>query len=241
MGGGVGVSLHGSHPVASERFIFAMPETGIGFFPDIGASHLLTHCPGALGMYLGLTGNRLDPAEAKHAGLVKHVVASAQFPKLIESLQDLDLSTEAYARVESCLQSFENPETASELSKYLPLIDACFAKATVEEIIAALRQSNQAWALEVTKVLLHKSPLSLKVTLRQLQNAAGLSLIDCLKMDFNLANHFMQDKDFFRGVNSLLIIKDKNPQWEPASLEEISDKRVQNYFEPAAMKLELEV
>lgn len=239
MGGGVGVSMHGSHPVASERFIFAMPETSIGFFPDIGASHLLTKCPGFLGTYLGLTGNRLGPQDALKVGLVKHIISSDQMQKMVDELINEDLSLDAHARVDKCLKNYARPHSIEEQSQIKPLINDCFSQPTVEMISNSLRQCDGAWAEGVDTALGKKSPLSLKITLSQLQKSKGLSLAECLKMDFDLVGHFMRDSDFYEGVRGLLIDKDKNPQWNPSRLELVSENMVVNYFERSSAGLEL--
>lgn len=238
MGGGVGISLHGSHPVASERFVFAMPETSIGFFPDIGSSHFLTQCPSSLGMYLGLTGNRLGPQDALSAGLVKQVVLAEQMDTLIELLATQDLSENADQKVTQSLASCARPHDLAEISQIDPLIESCFSLASVEAILLALTHCNAPWADKIKNTLEQKSPFSLKLTFAQLHKAKGLSLAECLEMDFNLVNHFMRDNDFYEGVRALLIDKDKNPQWKPERLELISETQVINYFEPAARKLE---
>lgn len=239
MGGGVGISMHGSHPVASERFIFAMPETSIGFFPDIGASYLLTHCPGFLGMYLGLTGNRLGPQDAMKAGLVKQIISSEQMQQMVNQLTTMDLSEDAYARVDQCLKAYARPHSNEELSQIKPLIDVCFSQLSIEMIRTSLRSSDGAWAEGVDNTLGQKSPLSLKVTMSQLQRAKELSLAECLKMDFDLVGHFMSDNDFYEGVRALLIEKDKNPQWNPSSLNLVPESMVVNYFERSSPGLEL--
>lgn len=239
MGGGVGVSLHGSHPVASERFIFAMPETGIGFFPDIGASHVLNQCPGYLGIYLGLTGNKLGPHDAKKAGLVKEVVSSDQMQALVDALQNEDLSDDAFNRVSNCIHNHAFGNASAEVSQIKPLIDVCFSQPTIEAIKESLQNSEGVWAVSVDNTLSQKSPLSLKITLAQLQKAKGLSLAECLKMDFDLAGHFMKGSDFYEGVRSLLIVKDKKPQWKPAYLHLVTEEMVVNYFEHTSFGLEL--
>lgn len=239
MGGGVGISMHGSHPVASEHFVFAMPETSIGFFPDIGASHLLTACPGYLGMYLGLTGNRLGAHDALRAGLVSHVVAADQMSAVLDDLIAADLSKDAHSRVNECLQSYALPRPANDATQIKPLIDHCFAKPGVEDICRALQNEEGAWAAGVEETLHKKSPLALQVTFAQLQKAKGLSLAECLQMDFDLVAHFMRGSDFYEGVRAMLIDKDKNPHWHPARLSDVSDDEVVNYFEPSNSRLEL--
>lgn len=229
MGGGVGVSLHGSHPVATEHFVFAMPETAIGFFPDIGASYLLTRCPGALGIYLGLTGNRLGPQDALKAGLIKSIISSEQIPALINTLQYTDLSTAASARVDECLREYALV-SEHESTQIKPTIDICFAHPTVELIKASLQDLPGVWSVSVDNALSQKSPLSLKITLEQLRKAKGLTLAQCLQMDYNIVSHFMHDSDFYEGVRALLIDKDKNPQWNPERLDMVSEHQIESYF-----------
>ncbi|CAM2784284.1 enoyl-CoA hydratase [Legionella steigerwaltii] len=238
MGGGVGISMHGSHPIASERFVFAMPETSIGFFPDIGASYLLARCPGYLGIYLGLTGNRLGSHDAVKTGLVKKIVASEQMPAVYDALMNEDLSTDAFEQVNQCLQRFTFVPSTEEISQIKPLIDVCFAHPTIEMIRDSLQSAGTVWAEAVDNTLAQKSPLSLKVTLAQLQKAKGLSLAQCLQMDYDMVSHFMHGHDFYEGVRALLIDKDKNPQWHPARLDLVSEQMVQKYFERSHPGLE---
>lgn len=234
MGGGVGISLHGSHPVASERFSFAMPETSIGFFPDIGSSHFLTQCKGALGIYLGLTGNRLGAQDALSAGLVKQLVSSEQMQALLDALLLEDLSEDAHQRVSSCINRYALSHHSSSDSQIHSQIDACFSLSTMEQILKALSEIKDSWSEGVLKTLSHKSPFSLKLTLAQLQKAKGLSLLECLKMDYALVQHFMQGCDFYEGVRALLIDKDKNPKWNPTHLDAVEDKKIIAYFEDSS-------
>lgn len=230
MGGGVGISLHGSHPVASERFAFAMPETSIGFFPDIGSSHLLSQCKGALGIYLGLCGTRLNAQDALSAGIVKQIVSSKQMQALLEALFLEDLSQDAHQRVSACINRYAATPQSSE-SQIHSQIDACFSLSTIEQILNALSEMKDSWSEGVLKTLSYKSPLSLKLTLAQLQKAKGLSLLECLKMDYALVWHFMKDADFYEGVRALLIDKDKNPKWKPEQLDAVEDQKIKAYFE----------
>lgn len=237
MGGGVGLAMHGSHPVATERFIFAMPETSIGFFPDVGASHLLKKCPGALGIYLGLTGNRLNHQDSLEASLIKYVITSERIPEIIQTLRSKDLSNDTFNTVDECLASYSMMINAAEQSWIQPEINACFSLHTVEEIINALDKTNTLLAAETSSTLKQKCPLSLKVTLAQLHKAQGLTFDQCLQMDYDLAGHFMEGKDFYEGVRALLIDKDKAPQWQPESLTQVSDSMVVTYFESSEERL----
>ena len=230
MGGGVGISLHGSHPVASERFVFAMPETGIGFFPDIGASYLLTQCPHSAGVYLGLTGNRIGAADAEELGLVQAIVAADHFQNIIDCLVESDLSTGAHARVDVCLQYFAILPQLAPILDLAPAIHRAFHHADVESVMSALADGKDGWSHETLAILQQKAPLSLKVTLAQLQKARSINMADCIKMDYCLVGHFMSDPDFYEGVRALLIDKDKMPHWKPKALSSINATMVEDYF-----------
>lgn len=231
MGGGVGISLHGSHPVATERFVFAMPETGIGFFPDIGASYLLSRCPGSFGQYLGLTGHSLHAHEAKALGLVKTIIPSEKIQTLIHQLVEADLSQDAHARVDACLLAMMSDNADVIPIPQASIINDCFGNGTVELILNALENQNDEWSQSQVIHLNKKSPLSLKITLAQLQKAKFLDMGDCIKMDYCLVQHFMKDVDFYEGVRALLVDKDKTPHWNPQDLAQATDQMVASYFE----------
>lgn len=239
MGGGVGISLHGSHPIATERFVFAMPETGIGFFPDIGASYLLSRCPGQAGIYLGLTGDRLQASDAYFLGLIKQIISSEQLPAVLTSLIDNDLSQDAHQRVDACLRQFAKPIEPASLAKDLPAINACFVENSVEKILAKLQLKGDQWALAIYQNLQQKAPLSLKVTLAQIEKAKFSSMAECIKTDYRLVRQFMRDPDFYEGIRALLVDKDKSPSWQPASLALVSEAKVADYFEKDSVELQL--
>lgn len=240
MGGGVGVALHGSHPVASERFVFAMPETAIGFFPDIGASYLLNRCPGATGLYLGLSGERINAQEALSLNLVSQVSKADDFPLIVEALKDLDLSVDSHLRVSDCLRSFALLPEETELDEWRDLIEAVFVRGSIESMLEALSLSGSDWASSLAASLSTKSPFSLKLTLAQLRHTVGLSLAECLQLDYTLVGHFMRGHDFYEGVRALLVDKDRKPQWRPASLAEVDDSAVEAYFKPWGKALKLD-
>lgn len=226
MGGGAGISLHGSHPVAATSFQFAMPETGIGFYPDIGSSYFLSRCPGYWGVFLGLTGYRLGAFEAQALGLVRYVVAAEQFPAILNHLITTDLSNNAHQIVNEILQSYGQSNGSLDLSERSAMIDSCFQYTTIEAILSALKEAGSEWYDD----LLNKAPLSLKVTLAQLRQAKSMPLAKCLAMDYCLTSHFMRAPDFDEGVRALLIEKDNKPQWQPRTLSEITDTMVNAYF-----------
>lgn len=238
MGGGVGISLHGSYPVASETFTFAMPETGIGFFPDIGASYLLTRLPGAVGRYLGLTGESLHAADALAMGLVKQIIPQGCFSDFIQALTDAELSRQPLACIQACAAEFALDCREGVLNQpVLETLQACFSEESIETIIARLQiQTSTAWGARVAALLLKKSPLALKVTLAQLQRAQTMPMAGCLAMDYRLVSHFMQGHDFYEGVRALLIDKDKSPRWQPRSLSAVSLSQVELYFNQVVEK-----
>ncbi|STX50881.1 enoyl-CoA hydratase/carnithine racemase [Legionella busanensis] len=237
MGGGVGISLHGSYAVAQEQFVFAMPETGIGLFPDIGASYLLSRCPGEIGLYLALTGNRLNAEEAYTAGLVDYVANNEKFTEIISGLHNLDLSNNAHQQTKIFLQQIA---THSKITfPNIEKINQYFSESSVQNIMTALRKSEDSWALTTLQILEQKSPLSLAVSFEQIRRAKSLSMADCVKMDYRLVTHFMRDHDFYEGIRALLIDKDKNPRWSPNSLSAVTPALVANYFEQDGEELSL--
>ena len=237
LGGGVGISLHGSHPVASDRFACAMPETSLGFFPDIGSSHLLSRCPNGYGAYLGLTGHRLDPFEAYALGLIHSIIPAHRMPLLLESLINADLTQNAHAAVDACLQSYQEPHTKADSLVHSEEIAACFTSPSVLSILQSLDNLGNDWARATRVTLLQKAPMSLYVTLEQLQRAKGMTLAECLQMDYGLTHHFIQKPDFYEGVRALIIDKDKSPRWTPASVDVVDCNEVEAYFMAAVDEL----
>lgn len=234
IGGGVGITLHGSHPVASEQFAFMMPEASIGFFPDIGASHLLSACPSGFGLYLGLTGRRLKSADAYAMGLVKHTVSSDSIPKILSQLRTSDLSKHAAQQVTACLETHQCFMPIDSAASRADAVAAAFDnKASLAEVFEALEQHNTSWSEETKALLLEQSPLSLHVTFEQLKRAKNLDLAACLSMDYGLAYHFFSDHDFYEGVRARLVDKDKSPKWSPASWQAVHRDQVLQYFEPS--------
>ena len=230
-GGGVGISLHGSHPIASENFSFAMPETSIGFFPDIGSSYLLSRTPHNFGMFLALTGSRLNSHEAKSLGLVKYQISADNFSNAISTLIEADLSINPYEVVDECLNSFNMPIDENIISHSLEeLVKNCFNGNDLETIIAKLEKSDDPKAQEIYNTLKLKSPLSLKVTYTEMQKAKSMTIDECIKMDYCLASHFLRGHDFYEGVRALLVDKDKSPKWQPNSIVDVTEDMVSEYF-----------
>ncbi len=224
MGGGVGVSVHGSHRVVTENVLFAMPETGIGLFPDVGATYFLPRIPGALGMYLGLTGARLRAADVIYAGVGTHYVPRERLSELVDAL---------LARpVDDCLAGFAEDAGEPPLANHRDAIDRCFAGATIEAILAALEAEGTEWAEATRAMLATKSPTSLKVTVRQLRVGAALDFAAAMRLEYRLCQRFCAGHDFAEGIRSVVIDKDNAPQWRPANLADVSEADVDAHFQP---------
>lgn len=233
MGGGVGVSVHGSHRVAGDRTLLAMPETGIGLFPDVGGTYFLPRLPGRLGLFLALTGWRLHAADAVYCGLATDYVPSGRMDELAEALTALDWSTDAAAAlVDRVIARFKADPGAAELAAHRALIDRCFSAPSVEEILAALEASGDPWGAKVAGIIRKQSPTSLKVTFAQIEKGALLDFDEAMVQEYRLSQAFMGGKDFYEGIRALLVDKDNQPKWSPATLAEVTPARVEAYFRP---------
>jgi enoyl-CoA hydratase len=228
MGAGVGISLYGTHRAAGERYRFAMPETGIGLFPDDGVCWAFARMPDGIGMYLALTGRPVGRADAYRLGLVTHCIPSARLAEVRSALMDAD-------PVDPVLDSRHEEPGAGELDALRPAMARCFAGESVEAIISRLqaeRGEHREWAQGVVKDLAARSPTSLKITFRHVREAKGLDLRGTLIQDFRLATRCMAAHDFHEGVRASLIDRDRNPRWQPARVEDVSDAAVDSYFDP---------
>lgn len=227
MGGGAGVSLHGSHRVATERMSFAMPETAIGFFPDVGASYFLSRVPYKIGFYLGLSGDRIAYNDVFDLGLVDDVISSDKQHQLIQCLVEADLPSKQ--AVTNIIKDFIIHVPPSELMKHKHAIESCFSYPTVEKILEALDLSSD-WCKQVASTLKTKSPTSLKVTLQEMLRGEQLDFDACMDMEYVMMQQFLTSHDFLEGVRAVLIDKDKNPKWQPDSLSKVTEKSVLEYF-----------
>ena len=232
MGGGAGISVNGAYRIATERTMFAMPESGIGLFPDVGATRFLSRCPGHIGRYLGLTGARLNAADALYCGFATHVMHRYRIEVLLDALAGDPIA------VDAVLSRFAAAPDPAPLASLQPAIDRCFAGNTIEAILEALAAeaaaggAHSGWAAETRADLLTKSPTSLKITLRQLTIGRNYDLDAALALEYRLTQHVMAGHDFYEGIRAMLIDRDRKPQWRPATLAEVSDSIVDGHFAP---------
>ncbi len=217
MGGGIGISVHGRYRVATETAMFAMPETGIALFPDVGATYFLPRLPGALGMYMGLTGTRLTGADAVHAGLATHFVPKASLPALCAALAADGLAS---------LAGFAAPLPPFSLAEHLPSINHCFGAEGVPEILARLRGAG-AWGEATLATLRAMSPSAVCWSFAIVRRGAARDLRACLAAELKLTATVTAHPDFAEGVRAMVIDKDRKPKWSPASIEAVDGARIE--------------
>jgi enoyl-CoA hydratase len=257
MGGGVGVSVHGSHRVAGDRFDFAMPEVGIGFFPDVGATWFLPRLPGEIGTYCALTGARLKAADAMAAGIATHRVPSSRFDELAEALCGTETEDAVLAGF-SC-PAGSGPAASgkdapapndSAVMAQRAAIDRIFAAGSVEEILASLdaeravsgggeAKADVSWAGGVAAALRTKAPLSLKIALAQMRRGRHWSFSDCMQAEFRIVSRVVYGHDFYEGIRAVIIDKDNRPRWRPDTLATVTAEAVDNHFAPIGFELML--
>jgi enoyl-CoA hydratase len=225
MGGGVGVSAHGSVRIVTERSSIAMPETGIGFVPDVGGTYLLALAPGELGTHLALTGGRIGAADALLCGLADHYVPSDAVRPFVDDLADMP--------VREAVDRYARPSPEGELAGRREWIDSCYAADTVEEIVQRLLAHGDAAAKETAETLLAKSPTALKVTLTALRRASRLGPLErVLEQEYRVSCAALSAPDLVEGIRAQVIDKDRDPCWSPRTLGEVTGADVERFFAP---------
>lgn len=227
MGGGVGVSVNGRYRVGTENIRFAMPEVGIGFFPDVGGTWFLPRFPGQYGRYCALTGARLKQDEAMATGVLTHTIAADALASLFDALTETEDAVACLA--ELCSESPSAPSLPNQ-----DAIDACFDEETVEGILRRLEATtdeHRDFCAATAATLRSKSPTSLKIALRQMQVGATATFRECMKAEYRIVSHVLKGEDFYEGVRATIVDKDNAPQWRPSLLEDISADDIDLYFE----------
>jgi enoyl-CoA hydratase len=223
MGGGAGISVHGQYRIATENTLFAMPETAIGFFPDVGGSFFLSRCPGMLGLYLGLTGSRIDAADMLYTGLATHYVPQVKIAEII-------LRFGRGEDPQQVLCEFTSEGSNSTLSRNRTVIDRVFGAGSLEKILIGLT-AEQEWGSKTAKLLRRRSPTSLCLVHQQLIEGAKRELESCLEMELAIAEKMLERHDFYEGVRAVLVDKDKSPQWRPAMIEDVEIEQILSFFQ----------
>jgi len=227
MGGGVGIALPCDYRIATENTRLAMPETGIGLFPDVGGGWYLSQLPGRVGQFMALSGARLDGAECHYLHLATHYVEQVGLEDLVYRM------VTAPTRLKGALGAAAGPTAEAKIETNMPLISRLFASDRLEEVLAALEAEDSDWAKSELATLGTKSPLSCKVSLRLLaEGATRASFTDEMRAEYALASRVVRTHDFREGVHALLIHKHNEPQWDPATPEEVTDEMLDVLFAP---------
>jgi enoyl-CoA hydratase/carnithine racemase len=237
MGGGMGIAQGARVRIVGERARLAMPEVGIGFFPDVGGGYFLSRLQGGLGMYLALTGTQLRAADAVYARLANLRLDDAGLASLETELDRLPWTNNPTADVDGLIGRLAAaPTMVADLELLQAPIDFHFTKPDVPSIMTSLRTERRsrhaAWAQQTLATMAAKSPLMLCVTARQLQQARGMDLADCLRMELNMVHRCFEEHDFAEGIRAVVVDKDQKPRWEPPALEEVTGERVAAFFMP---------
>lgn len=227
LGGGMGLAVHGSHRVVSESAVLAMPETAIGFFPDIGCTYLLPRLPGNVGFYLGLTGYRMNAADAIACGVADALVSREHFDAVEAAI------AEDPAQIDAVLGRYAQPSDAAPLAPYRAQIERCFGAASVRGVVAALERDGSAWAQETLAVLRRMSPHALAVSFAMFKRSATMTLEESLDMELRVGRIMCRSADFLEGVRAMVIDKDRTPAWSDAAIEAVDEDAVRRMIEDA--------
>jgi len=229
-GGGVGISIHGSHRIATERLLFAMPETGIGFFPDVGGTYFLPRLVEQIGFYLGLTGTRINFADCVQLNIAQTHVQARRLPDLMVALAACEFTHDARAAVTAVIQQFSEPVQEAKILTEYAHIKSAFLQTSMEAILQHLQTNPHPLAKATIEQLEKKSPLSLKVSLQALIRGAQLNFDECMQQELRIATRFLLGHDFAEGIRAVIIDKDQQPRWQPASLQAVSIAEVEKYL-----------
>jgi enoyl-CoA hydratase len=232
MGGGVGVSVHGSHRIALGDITFAMPEVGIGFFPDVGATYFLPRLPAGVGLWLALTGKQLGAADAHALGIATHYAPAERFDAIVALLAD-------GVPPDKALTTFRADPGRAGVRELLQPIARLFSGGGVEAVLAALDAetkggAQRAFARDAADQMRQKSPTSLKIAFAQVRQGRGLDFRAAMRLEFRIASHIVRGHDLYEGIRAVVVEKDNTPRWQPASLAEVSEDEVAHYFAPLA-------
>ena len=240
MGGGAGVSVHGDFRVAGDRTLFAMPETAIGLFPDVGGGHFLSRMHDGLGLYYALTGARAKAADAMATGIATHYVPTDAMAQLERDLTGLSLGARPHAQIEALLDDSSGDPGEAHVNHIRPALKRLFdGHETFDAFHAALKADGHDVAADMLRILDRMSPTSLKLAFEQLKRGRALDMEDNMRMEFRIVRHVLDGHDFFEGVRAVLVDKDKAARWSPASVDGVSDADIARYFEPLEKELTL--
>jgi enoyl-CoA hydratase len=230
LGGGIGITLYGTHCVAGENYRAGMPQVGIGFFPDIGGTYFLSRLENHMGAYLALTGGIIGPADAYRLRLISHYIPAAHFHVIKDALADNH-------PIDRLLDGLHRDPGEGELARLTPAIQRIFGASSVEEIVRLLDAEEgefEPWAKATAAELRKKSPTSLKIALEQMRRGKSLTLKEALKLEYRIASHLVARPDYAEGIKVRIAERHRAPRWQPASLAEVTGADIEAVFAPAA-------
>jgi len=240
MGGGVGLSVHGSHRLATENTVFAMPETGIGLFPDVGGGWFLPRLDGALGTWLALSGTRLNGSDTVGAGLATHYIESGDIAEIKQLLCSAPYGDQVAQQIDQILAAFAKPLSAPSYAEHMEIINRCFSKDTMADICIELKLDDSDWSLHQGQILAKRSPISCCITLKQLRLGAKMTSFDeVMRMEYRIVTRLIHHHDFYEGVRAALIDKDHKPHWHPTSFGCVNALVVETFFDALPQELTL--
>lgn len=228
MGGGVGISLHGSHRIAGERYLFAMPEVGIGFFPDVGATYALPRLPDAAGAFLALTGDRVGAADAVALGLATHAVPSARIAELADALTGRGGTDEIF-------DGFSHDPGPRTLEPERAVIARCFGQPSLAQVLAGLAreaESGSTFAARALQTIRAKSPTSVAIAFEQMRRGGAMSFGEAMATEFRIVSRIVHGAEFYEGVRAVVVDKDHAPRWRPDAIEALDPAAIAAYFAP---------
>lgn len=224
MGGGVGVSVHGSHRIGTEKTLFSMPETGIGFFPDVGGTYFLPRMPKKTGVYCALAASRLKQGDALATGVLTHAVAQS-------SLTDLERALETAEDIDAALEAFLIVPEPGPVKENEVIIEEAFSAGSVGEVLERLERSETDFGRKASTAIRTKSPTSIMITFEQMRRGAHLSFNECMKLEYRIVSRLLHGVDFFEGIRAVVIDKDQAPKWTPTQLGQVDSADLASYFE----------
>ena len=224
MGGGVGVSVHGTYRVGTGKTLFAMPETGIGFFPDVGATWFLPRLPARTGVYCALSAGRLKQGDALAAGILTHAIDESTLADIEKGLEDSD-------DIDALLAPRLVTPEKGRMEEHLYEIEAIFSAGSVQEILERLDEGETEFAAETARSIRSKSPTSVLVAFEQMKRGVDLSFTDCMKLEYRIVSRILRGHDFYEGVRAVLVDKDQAPVWSPSDISQVDSDDLASYFE----------
>ncbi len=232
MGGGVGISVHGDFRIAGDATLFAMPETGIGLFPDVGGGHFMPHLHDGLGLYYALTGARAKAADCMAAGIATHYAPADKYAELEQALLKTRLGDRPHADIETVLDTYAGDPGHAPVNDVRPHIARLFqGHATLDDLMQALEADESEFAAATLKTLTRMSPTSMRLTFEQMKRGHNLDFDENMKMEFRMVRRVMEGHDFFEGVRAQILDKDRNPKWSPDALSKVDAGDIQRYFD----------